>query len=40
VVFYGYELPEYLAMIEVVSAHFPLEPGSVPTEVQDYLKRL
>lgn len=39
-VFYGYELPEYLAMVEVVGAHFPLEPGSVPEQVQDYLKRL
>lgn len=39
-VFYGYELPEYLAMVEVVGAHFPLEPGSVPGDVQEYLKRL
>ncbi len=39
-VFYGYELPEYLAMVEVVGAHFPLEPGSVSDEVLDYLKRL
>lgn len=40
VVFYGYELPEYLAMVEVVQAFFPLEPGSVPAEVQEYLARL
>lgn len=39
-VFYGYELPEYLAMVEVVGAHFSLEPGSVSAEVQDYLNRL
>lgn len=39
-VFYGYELPEYLAMVEGVGAHFPLEQGSVSEEVLDYLKRL
>lgn len=40
IVFYGYELPAYLAMVEVVSTHFALEPGSVPAEVQEYLKNL
>lgn len=39
-VFYGYALPEYLAMIEVVGAHFPLKPGSVPGDEQEYFKRL
>lgn len=38
-VFYGYELPEYLAMVEVVGAHFSPEPRSVSEEVLDYLKR-
>jgi len=27
-------------MVEVVGAHFPLEPGSVSEDVLDYLKRL
>jgi O-acetyl-ADP-ribose deacetylase (regulator of RNase III) len=36
--FYGYELPEYLVMVETVAEYFELEPGSVPDEVVAYLK--
>jgi O-acetyl-ADP-ribose deacetylase (regulator of RNase III) len=39
VVFYAYELPAYLAMVEVVSSRFPLEPGSVPADVQEYISK-
>ncbi|RKH68201.1 macro domain-containing protein [Corallococcus llansteffanensis] len=39
VVFYGYELPEYLNTLEVVTRHFPLPEDSLPAEVREYLAR-
>ncbi|MFY2562866.1 macro domain-containing protein [Corallococcus terminator] len=39
VVFYGYNLPEYIATVDVVSRHFELPEGSVSREVLDFVER-
>lgn len=38
VCFYGYDLVEYIATVEVVSAYFDLPPDSVEPEVAKYLR--
>ena len=39
VTFYGYQLTEYIAMVDVVSAFFDLPEGSVPEEIREHLRR-
>lgn len=40
VTFYGYTLPEYLVVVEVVSSFFTVPEDSIPAEVRDHLKRM
>ncbi|RKG76429.1 macro domain-containing protein [Corallococcus terminator] len=37
VVFYGFELPQYLNILEVVTQHFALPEEALPAEVREYL---
>lgn len=39
VTFYGYELPEYLAMLEVVASAFPVPQESIPDDVREFMDR-
>lgn len=39
VVFYGYNLPEYIATVDIVSRYFALPEGSVSREVLDFVER-
>ncbi|CAM3901862.1 hypothetical protein G4177_25615 [Corallococcus sp. ZKHCc1 1396] len=39
VVFYGFELPQYLNTLEVVTRHLPLPEDGLPAEVREYLAR-
>ncbi|NTX63668.1 macro domain-containing protein [Myxococcus sp. CA051A] len=38
-VFYGYNLPEYIATVDIVSRYFALPEGSVSREVLDFVER-